>query len=171
RYLTAPGRAADMMQKIQEGTAPDRFTNEHLQKIGFTSSNDRAIIPLLKELKFLTADGTPTQRYHEYRNSARSRKVLGEALREAYEDIFHINAHPTEADQEAVQGLFKSVHNVSDNVAYRQAATFFALLKLADVPEESTQTVPEVAKVVKEPEVQEPEESRATLQRSIDGLQ
>src|SRR5690348_11315932 len=93
----------------------------HLKAIGFPSSNDRAIIPVLKDLGFLTADGTPTARYHEYRNSARSRKVLGEALREAYGELFHINARPTKNDRDAIEGLFKSTHNTTDRLAELQA--------------------------------------------------
>jgi uncharacterized protein DUF5343 len=59
--------------------------------------------------------------------------VLGEALRDAYEDLFHINEHPSEKDRTAIEGRFKSVHNATDPIAARQAATFFAFLKLADI--------------------------------------
>jgi len=122
-----------IFQKIIDGAAPDKFTMAHLIGIGFTSSNDQAAIPVLKDLKFLAADGTPTKRYHQYRDKSQSRKVLGEALREAYEDIFHINEHPSEGDRSVIVGRFKSTHNATELVAERQAATFFALLKLADV--------------------------------------
>jgi hypothetical protein len=121
------------MQKIVDGTAPDKFTVAHLKGIGFKSSNDQGIIPVLKDLKFLSADGTPTKRYHDYRDKSRSKLVLGEGLREAYEDIFHIKEHPSESDRQAIIGRFKSVHNASDAVAERQALTFLSLLKLADI--------------------------------------
>jgi len=89
--------------------------------------------PRAQDLKFLSADGTPTKRYHDYRDKSRSKQVLGEALREAYEDIFHIKEHPSETIGRAIVGRFKSVHNASDTVAERQALTFLALLKLADI--------------------------------------
>jgi hypothetical protein len=122
-----------ILQKIVDGAAPDKFTVAHLKGIGFTSSNDQGVLPLLKDLKFLTADGTPTQRYQLYRDKSQSRRVLGDALREAYEDIFHINEHPSDADRQAIIGRFKSTHNATDLVAERQAATFLALSKLADL--------------------------------------
>lgn len=122
-----------IFQKIIDGSAPDKFTMAHLKGIGFTSSNDQAALPVLKDLKFLAADGAPTKRYHQYRDKSQSRRVLGEAIREAYEDLFHINEHPSEADRQAVIGRFKSTHNATDLVAERQAATFYALLKLADL--------------------------------------
>lgn len=134
RYMVSNKNLPAIMQKIIEGAAPDKFTLAHLKGIGFTSSNDQGVIPLLKDLKFLSADGTPTTRYHAYRDKSQSRKVLGEALREAYEDLFHINEHPSESDRQAISGRFKSTHNATDLVAERQSATFLALLKLAELP-------------------------------------
>src|SRR5438093_5229718 len=121
RYMVVVKNLPAIMQKIREGTAPDNFTVAHLKKLGFTSSNDRAVIPLLKDLGFLNADGTPTARYHAYRDPSRSKVVLGEALQEAYSDVFHLTEKPTKADRQSIEGLFKSTHNVTDVVAERQA--------------------------------------------------
>ena len=125
------------MEKIIEGTAPKKFTIAHLKDIGFKSSGDRGVLALLKELGFLSDDGTPTQRYHDYRDQSRSKAVMANALRDAYEEIFHINERPTNGNRSSIEGKFKSAHNVSDTVAQKQAMTFFALLKLADLDAES----------------------------------
>lgn len=58
---------------------------------------------------------------------------MGEALREAYGDLFLIKEKPTKSDSAAITGKFKSFHNTSDDVAQRMAKTFFALLDLADI--------------------------------------
>ncbi len=79
RYMASVKNVPAILDKIVSGTAPAKFTTSHLKTIGFPSSNDRAIIPLLKDLGFLSADGSPTKRYHEYRNLAKSKTVLGEA--------------------------------------------------------------------------------------------
>jgi hypothetical protein len=134
-YVNVYGQLPQVFTRIAEGQAPDKFTTQYLKDLGFTSSNYRAIIPLLKSLGFLTADGTPTVRYHEYRNTARSRRVMGEAIREAYGDLFTIKAKPTEDDFALFEGKFKSVHNASTNTAKLMANTFFALLELADLPD------------------------------------
>jgi len=133
RYLMSAKNLPAIMGKIVEGTAPGKFTTQHLKGLGFTSSNDRAIIPVLKDLGFLADDGTPTATYHSYRDASRSRQVLGQAVRDAYGDIFTINEKPTEKDRQAIKGKFRSTHNVSDAVAEKQTMTFYALLKLADV--------------------------------------
>lgn len=132
-YTQVYGQIPDFMSKIQDGQAPASFTQQHLKDIGFTSSNHKAFIPLLKGIGFLSADGAPTTRYQNYRNKAQSRQVLGEALKEAYSDLFVIKANPAEKDKALIEGKFKSTHNVTDRPAELMARTFFALLKIADV--------------------------------------
>jgi hypothetical protein len=131
--LVAASRVPDLFAKIRDGQAPDIFSQQLLRDWGFSSSNDRAFVPLLKALGFLSPDGKPTSLYHDYRDHSRSKAVLAQALRSAYGDIFLIKEHPTEADRAAIQGKFKSFHNVSDNVASLMTKTFYSLLSLADL--------------------------------------
>ena len=132
-YTLASGRIAALFQKIRDGQAPEQFTTQLLKDWGFSSSNDRAALPILKALGFLTADGKPTNLYHEYRDHSKSKAVMAQALRTAYSDIFLIKERPTESDKTSIQGKFKSFHNQSDKVASLMTSTFFALLKLADL--------------------------------------
>lgn len=132
-YVQVYGQFPQFFDALSRGQAPDQFTVQHLKDLGFNSSNHRALIPLLKELGFLTVDGAPTARYHEYRNRSRSRQVMGQALKEAYGDLFVIRAHPTEEDRPLIEGKFKSAHNVTDRLAKLMANTFYALLDLADI--------------------------------------
>ena len=75
---------------------------------------------------------------------------MAEALHEAYSDLFVINANPVDADRPLIEGKFKSAHNVSDRVAKLMAATFYALLSLADL---RTQPSPQI-------EAQKPEATK-----------
>lgn len=84
RYLASTKNVPEIMNQIRKGTAPENFNTAHLEGLGFRSSNDRGIIPLLKDLGFLSESGAPTQRYHAYRDESRARAVLGEALLDAY---------------------------------------------------------------------------------------
>ncbi|RWC57036.1 DUF5343 domain-containing protein [Mesorhizobium sp.] len=131
-YLQVYGQIPDFFGKLQEGQAPAKFSQQHLKDIGFTSSNYRAFLPLLKSLGFLTADGTPTARYHAYRNRHDAPRVMAEALRDAYAELFFIKDPPTEKDRPLIEGKFKSVHNVADRPAELMARTFLALCKIAD---------------------------------------
>jgi hypothetical protein len=135
-YVQVYGQLGELFKKICDGQAPAKFSIQHLKDLGFGSSNFRAVIPLLKTLGFLTPDGTPTQRYSDYRNSAHSRKVMGEALKGAYGDLFTIKAVPTAADRALIEGKFKSTHNATPNTAKLMANTFYALSALADLTAE-----------------------------------
>lgn len=136
-YTQAYGSFKEFFTRIRDAQAPDKFVQQILKDWGYKSNNHRPYIPLLKSLGFLSSDGTPTQRYHEYRNHSKSRAIMGDALKEAYSDIFLIKAHPTSADKPLIEGKFKSYHNASDNVAKLHTNTFYALLELADLSQPS----------------------------------
>jgi hypothetical protein len=126
-------RLPEFFGKIRDAQAPAKFSIQILKDWGYKSMNHRAFIPLLKALGFLTADGSPTPRYHDYRNHSVSRQVMGEAIKDTYSDIFLIKEKPTTADRPLIEGKFKSFHNASDTVAGLMSKTFFALLDLADL--------------------------------------
>lgn len=126
------GKIRDLFETLRQGQAPDKFTREYLKDIGFKSSNDHAFIPLLKGLGFLTADGTPTQIYKEFLDETKSKKIIAEAVRQAYSDVFVIKSKPGKADRKRIAGKYKSTYNLSHNAADRAAATFLALVELSD---------------------------------------
>jgi hypothetical protein len=152
KYLNSVKNLPAIMKKIVEGTAPDKFTTEHLKKIGFKSSNDYTVIGLLKDLGFLSENGVPTQRYHDYRNTAKSKQVLGDALKDAYSEIFHLSEKPSQSDKAAIAGLFKSTHNASDQVAGFMSNTFLTLLDMADISATKGHEKKEKPKKDEEPE-------------------
>jgi len=156
-------------ETLRAGTAPKTFTRQFLKDIDFKSSNHHQFIPLLKGLGFLTADGAPTQRYKEFLDGSRWKKVLAEAVREAYSDIFIIKAKPTNADLQTIAGKFKSTYNLTDLAAERAARTFLALLNLAD-PETLYGAAKPTSAVVEE-EVAEPSAEKPDTQSNSPAIQ
>lgn len=132
-YTQAYGQIPEFFSKIQEGQAPSNFTQQHLKDIGFSSSSHRSFIPILKALGFISPSGSPTNRYHSYRDKSQARQIIGEAIKEAYSDLFLIKTHPKESDKHLIEGKFKSVHNATDRPAELMAKTFFCLLAIADI--------------------------------------
>jgi hypothetical protein len=126
------GQFPKIFELLRSGQAPAKFNRQFLKDMGLKSSNHLQLIPLLKGLKFLTEDGSPTERYREFLDPTKWRKVLGEAVRDAYSDIFVLKAKPTNADRPMIAGKYRSSYNLSDNSADRSAATFLALLQLSD---------------------------------------
>lgn len=126
------GQLPKLLEVLRQGQAPEKFNRQFLRDINFKSSNHLQFIPLLKGLGFLTSDGSPTDRYMDFLDSTRWKKVLGEAVREAYSDIFILKSRPTDADRGMIAGKYKSAYNLSDVAADRAARTFLALLDLSD---------------------------------------
>lgn len=51
-YMLGNNKIAPIISKIQQAARPPKFTIGVLQSLGFTSTNDRAFIPLAKNLVF-----------------------------------------------------------------------------------------------------------------------
>jgi hypothetical protein len=144
-----------MFDAIKNAGVPERFTHEFLKQLGFTSSNDRAVIPVMKALRFLDDNSAPTDRYKRFRDPSISAAVMAEALRDAYADLFTVHARANEQSPSALIGAFKRITGKGDAVAQKMATTFKALATLADwsassvavpvqAPEPSETTAPEV---------------------------
>jgi hypothetical protein len=125
-------KIGELFEALRKGQAPEKFNREFLKDLGFKSSNWHAVIPLFKGLGFLSEDGSPKSRYMEFLDPTKWRKVLAEAVNEAYGDIFIIKKRPTSGDLPAVIGKYKSTYNLSDTQAERAARTFLALYELCD---------------------------------------
>lgn len=93
---------------------------------------------------------------------------MGEALREAYGDIFLIKEHPTQTDKDAIEGKFKSFHNASDHVAGLMTKTFLGLLNLADLSKKTT--TPSSSKEPGKKIEVEPPPTPKGIEREVSGL-
>src|SRR5438128_9392888 len=90
-YTLKPGSTAAYFDAILDAQPPDRFSIKFLENLGFTSTNDRLFIGVLKDLGFLNADGVPQQTYYEFMDRSQSRTVLAGAIRHAFSDLIAIN--------------------------------------------------------------------------------
>lgn len=133
-YTIKVGAVRAYFEAMLGAEAPERFSIKFLENLEFTSSNDRLIIGILKELGFLNTDGVPEQRYFEFLDKSRSWSVLADGIREAYSDLFAINK---EADKLDVDGAFNKLRTLykgakKDTVIKNIAKTFVALCEIAD---------------------------------------
>jgi hypothetical protein len=160
-YTQETKTLSEFFGKLRDAQAPDKFTLQMIKDFGYKSNNHRAFLPILKAIGFLTADGSPTPRYHNYRNHSLSKTVMGEALKETYSDIFLIKEKPSAADKALIEGKFKSYHNVSDTVAGLMSKTFYALLDLADL--DSTTEAPKKQSTVETTAINEDENQISTI--------
>jgi hypothetical protein len=133
-YTVKPGSIPGYFDAIQGAEAPERFSIRFLSDLGFSSSNDRLLIGILKDVGFLNADGVPQERYFSYLDRDRSPQVLADGIREAFSDLFAVNkeAHKLELDgvYNKLRTLYKGTKK--DTVIKLIARTFVALCEIAD---------------------------------------
>ena len=93
--------------------APDKFTTKFMADLGFTSSNDRQFVNVLKAIGFLDDSGTPTERYFKFLDQSFSKQMVAEGIKEAYADLFALNTSANKMTKAEVEGKFKTLTNGS----------------------------------------------------------
>jgi Family of unknown function (DUF5343) len=82
-YLASNKNVPGLFDKIASAKIPDKFTHNFLQTtIGLKNTNDRALIPLLRNLGFLAQSSTPTPTYNLLKGDHRQ-SALAEGVRKA----------------------------------------------------------------------------------------
>lgn len=137
-YLVSVANLARILASLQTAGVPPRVTVEFLKTLGFKSSGDRNVISVLKSLGFLDANGTPTEIYRRYRSQTDARRVLAEAIRSAYSDVFLANENAQDISVDKVKDVIATKTGKSERVVQEMARTFKALCLLADFSDKAT---------------------------------
>jgi hypothetical protein len=139
-YTLKPNAVPAYFDAILDAQAPERFSVKFLENLGFTSTNDRLFIGILKDLGFLNRDGAPQSRYFEFLDRSRSKQVLAAGVREAFADLFGINTKANDLPAIEVKNKLRTLYagKKTDLVIGNIATTFRALCDYADFSEPQT---------------------------------
>ena len=133
-YTLKPNAIPAYFDAMLDAQPPERFSLKFLENLGFTSTNDRLFIGILKDLGFLNRDGAPQARYFEFLDKSQSKKIVADGIREGYSDLFAINTkantYSVEDAKNKLRTLFagKKTELVISNIA----KTFKALCDYGD---------------------------------------
>lgn len=133
-YTLKTGSLQAYFEAMLDAQPPERFSVKFLENLGFTSTNDRLFIGILKDLGFLNRDGTPQQRYFDFLDRSRSWQVLADGIREAYADLFAVNIKANEFSVQDAKNKLRTLYSgkKTDLVIGNIAKTFRALCDCAD---------------------------------------
>lgn len=131
-YMNSVKKLHAMLDAVVKAGVPETFTHEFLRDLGFGSSYDRALIRVFRYLGMLDSSNRPQNPYRQFVDHTRSRAVLADRLRAAFDDLFRAdkNAHAKTSTQ--LIGWFKSKTGSGEAVAKKIAATFKSLADYAD---------------------------------------
>lgn len=131
-YMASAQNLGAILDRIHSAATPPKFTHDFLKSnLGFGSSNDRAVIKVLKQLHFLTDDGTPTERYNDFRGP-NGKAALASGLRDGWAPLFLSDEQIQTKSGQALLGVVKNTTGVGDAVAKKIATTFKTLADRAD---------------------------------------
>lgn len=134
-YMVSNNKIGPIISKIQEAARPPKFTLEVLKNLGFSSTNDRAIVPLLKRLSFLTDDSVPTAYYDQLRDKTTSKAIMAARIRALYSELFAINTNIFNDNEANIKGAISRVTGKDETGVTRIYNTFKALCNNADFTE------------------------------------
>ena len=141
-YMVSNNKIAPIIAGIQAAAKPQKVSREFLKNIGFTSSNDRAIIPLFRKLGFITEDSVPTMYYDQLRDKTQYKRILAARIRELYADLFAINTTIQSDTDENIKGAISRVTGGDEKSVLRVFSTFKALCAIADFDAHKVETPP-----------------------------
>jgi hypothetical protein len=131
-YLASYKNLGKLFEKIASAKIPDKFSHSFLQTtIGLKSTNDRALIPLLRNLGFIDQSGTPTASYALLKGD-KQRAVIAAGVRKAYAPLFDSDQNACQLPIEKLKSLVAQVAGTDSGMTGRIAQTFAALAKLGD---------------------------------------
>lgn len=158
-YLVTTKNLESFFNSLITAKAPDVFTQKFLENLEFKSTNDRLYIGLLKNLGFLDANGVPTERYFKFLDQSQSKKILAEAVQEAYGDLFAVNVKANELSVGEIKNKLRTLTQgkASDSVLRFMANTFKALVDYAEwSPEHQKKPLKKESDTKKPPDLQAP---------------
>lgn len=177
-YLITTKNLEKFFNSIITAKAPEIFTTNFLTSLEFKSTNDRLYIPLLKGLGFLDQGGVPTERYFQFLDQSQSKKILAEAIRESYEDLFNVHTEANKLEQQEIKSKIRTLTQGknSDKVDGLIANTFKALVDYADWNKSSEKNkksseLKEPSKKINLTETEDEDEDQETSNKKIQKAQ
>ncbi len=132
-YLPTYKNLPLLFEKIEKAKVPDAFTVRYLSDtFGLKSTNDRAMITLLKKLGFLDASGKPTEEYARLKNKDLAKVAIADGIKRGYAPLYEANENAHELNFDQLKGLVAQVSGTEEGMTRLIAGTYNALVKLAD---------------------------------------
>lgn len=137
------GNLIKFIKEIPERGVPEKLTIKQLRALGFSSSNDNAIISVLKFIQILDHSGVPAKDYQALRNRDTAPSVLGQKIKEAYADLFRLYPNANSESFDNLNNFFTQHTKGGAATIKNITKTFQTLCGLAKFEDEIKISIPE----------------------------
>jgi hypothetical protein len=126
-----PKKLVDFFGIVQKEQVPDKVNKEFLHVHKFASSYDEAIPKILVQLDFVNSARIPSEKWRRYRDASQSKRVMGEAIRIAYAELFKVYSNPLEKSRVDLSNFFKGKTELDEKNVNYVITTFEQLCSMA----------------------------------------
>lgn len=153
KYSTVPGKVSGLLDKIRSVGVPPKATNAWLKSIGFKSSNDATLLPVVKLVGLADGSGVPTKLWKEYRGK-NHKAVLAGGIKNGYSRLFETYPRAWECSKEDLGHFFSTKSDSGQQVIDLAVRTFQNLCAKADFSSEPARRDSAHARDLEKPDVQ-----------------
>ena len=105
-YVTAPGNIERALVSIMSAQTPERVTQDFVKTIlKIPGGSGNQVTSFLKKIGFVKSDGTPSDVYKKFRNSATTGAAALEAMKIGYGPLFKRNEFMHKLSDTELRGL------------------------------------------------------------------
>lgn len=135
-YTTVPGKIRPLLAKLKDVGVPDKVTADWLRAIGFTSSNDRSLLGVLKLVGLTNGASAPTDLWQRFRGP-KGKAALGEGIKAGYAELYSVYPDAHARPSSEIEQVFSMSTKVGKEALGKIVSTFKNLAAEAEF-EEST---------------------------------
>jgi hypothetical protein len=115
-YLATPSSIKNALERIRQAATPERVTRDFVTtKLGIKGGTGFALIPYLKKIGMINADGTPSDLYKSFRNSATGGAAIASAIKKGYGKLSQVNEYFYDLNDKDLQSLIVQVTGAEAN--------------------------------------------------------
>jgi len=132
-YTLKPSTLEDFLRNVPDRPEPSRVTHSYLRSLGYTSSHDFKIIPILKFIHFIDSNGNPNESFKNYRDTKKSKPIMAQALKESYSGLFELFSNPCAAKREDLENFFRTATGRAGRMLRATVDAFQTFCKFTDL--------------------------------------
>lgn len=129
-YVQSPDRLVEFLKRLPTVGIPKKANNEFLQSLGYTSSNDRGFLSVLKFIGMADGSGTPTDLWRQARSNFPASIAGG--IQAGYGGLYQTYPNAHQQSVEAIKNYFKAQSSVGDAAVTKMVSTFRAMTSIGE---------------------------------------
>src|SRR6267143_2893261 len=131
-YAYTAGTLKRFLEMIPNTGTPSRIPQEYLNQMGFKSTNDRAIIPVLKFITLVDEGGNTTPDYKLLRNRSQFGAIIAQHIKIGYSELFESYLDANTQSNDRLRDFFAPKTDAGEKALGLIIATFKTLCEVSD---------------------------------------